>query len=297
MKQFFYLFLYKPLYNFLILIAWIMPGKSLGLAIILLTIIIRLILLPSSLKAARLQIKNLELQPKINKIRSEIKDPKEQSQALMQLYKDEDVSPFGSCLPLLIQLPILIVLYRVFQSGLTTNGFVDLYSFVSRPSTINTMFLGIDLAKPNAWALPIIAGVLQLKLSLMMMPPKPKTAAEANDPAAMMTKQMTYFLPLMTVMFGRAMPAALIIYWIITTIFSIFQQRYVNTQVKSEKLKVKSDSGDDQSEIKIDEPVKQTESNGPATKENMMIRVMNRRLEKQAKKAGVSVTVRTKKRG
>jgi len=294
MKAFFYTLLYQPLYNFLILLAWLIPGHSMGVAIIVLTVIIRLILLPQSLKAAKLQVKNFELQPKINKIRSEIKDQREQSQAMMNLYKEEGVSPFGSCLPLLIQLPLLIVLYTVFRNGLAAINVKDLYSFVPHAFAINNSFFGLDLTKADPWILPIIAGVSQLVLSLMMMPPQPKTAGEKADPTAMMSRQMTYFLPIMTVFIGRSMPAALIIYWIVTTLFSLVQQWYVNKIIASEKLKIKS--GALSTPVTPITPNVSTKSEPPKKKEDMLMKMMNNRLDKREKKAGVNVTVRTKKK-
>ena len=106
--------IYYPLYNLLIFLAWLVPGHSLGWAIILMTLIIRVILLPPSIKAARAQVRLQMLQPEMNRIKKEIKDQQAQGKALMALYKKEGVSPFGSCLPMLIQLPIIFVLYRVF---------------------------------------------------------------------------------------------------------------------------------------------------------------------------------------
>lgn len=291
MKSFFYIFLYQPLYNLLILIAGVVPGHSIAVSIVVLTLIIRLILLPSSLKAARLQVRNLALQPKINKIRSEIKDQKEQSKALMDLYKEEGLSPFGSCLPLLIQLPILIVLYRVFQNGLSAINVDQLYGFVPHAFTINNSLMGIDLAKADPWVLPIIAALSQLGLSLMMMPPKPKTQTDKADPAAMMSRQMVFLLPITTLLIGRSMPAALIVYWIVTTVFSLGQQWYVNKEIKSQKLEVKSvDSKITPKAISTPTPP------APKKKDDMMLKMMNKRLEKQEKKAGVNITVRTKKK-
>jgi YidC/Oxa1 family membrane protein insertase len=298
MKEFFFTILYQPLYNFLILIAWLLPGHSIALSIIILTIIIRLILLPSSFKAAKLQVKNLEIQPKINKIRAEIKDQKEQSQALMDLYKNEGVSPFGSCLPLLIQLPILIVLYQVFRSGLTVDSFSDLYSFMPRPETLNTLFFGLDMTKSDPWILPIIAGLLQLGLSFLTMPPKPKTEETKSDPMAMMSRQMLFLLPITTVLFGRAMPSALVIYWIVTTAFSLVQQWYVNRMIKEEKERL-AEKEPATSTISTKEEkalIADSTSAKEDKKKNLMFNIMNKRLEKQEKKSGVNVTVRTKKR-
>jgi len=299
MKALLFTILYQPLYNFLIFIAWLIPGHSIALAIIILTVIIRVILLPSSLKAAKLQVKNLEIQPKINKIKNEIKDQKEQSQAMMALYKEEGISPFGSCLPLLIQLPILIVLYQVFRGGLSTSGFGNLYSFVPRPEFINTTFLGMNLAQADPWVLPIIAGLLQLGLSFLTLPPKPKAEDGNSDPMAMMSRQMIFLLPVTTVLFGRAMPAALVIYWIITTLFSLVQQIYVNKILKAERAKLAEKK--EKLSAGIKEKVKLPETQGaPLKKEkkknDFLYKVMNKRLDKQEKKANVSVTVRTKKR-
>jgi len=300
MKQFFFTILYQPFYNLLIFIAWLIPGHSVGWAIIALTVIIRLALLPSSVKTAYFQVKNMELQPKVNKIKAEIKDSVEQNKAIMELYKQEGHSPFGSCLPTLIQLPILIVLFSVFKSGLNLTGYKDLYGFTMRPETVNTMFAGFDITQPDPWVLPIVAGVLQMFLSLMTMPKKDKNEVKSTepDPMAMMSKQMIFFAPLITVFFGRTMPAALVIYWIVTTIFSIGQQYYVNNKVKQQKLTGKP---------LIIEPVKTTKviqaksvekveaKPAPATKKTMMEQVMAKRLDNQEKKAGVNVTVRTKK--
>lgn len=294
MKAFIAKVLYEPFYNLLMLIVWVIPGHYVGVAIVLLTVLVRVVLLPSSLKAARFQVKNNELQPKINKIKAEIKDSQEQTKAIMALYKEEGHSPLGSCLPLLIQMPILIVLYSVFRHGLTVNGFSALYSFIPRPETINTAFLGFDLTKNDPWILPIIAAGFQLLLSYMMLPKKVKGAVEekSNDPMAMMSKQMLFLPAIITVFFGRTMPAALVIYWIVTTVFSIGQQWYVNKEIKSQKSKVESQG---KSVLQIPQ-IPETPQIEPPKKKDMLTNIMNRRLDKQERKAGVSVTVRTKKK-
>jgi len=129
---------------------------------------------------------------------------------------------------------------------------------------------------------------------LMMMPPQPKKEGKKADPAAMMSRQMTYFLPLMTVFIGRSMPSALVIYWIITTLFSLVQQFYVNKIIANEKLKIKSGA--------LSAPISSTVSKKPAKpdtakkKDDLLMKMMNKRLDKKEKKAGVNVTVRTKKK-
>ncbi len=293
MKAFIHTVLYQPFFNLLIFIAWLIPGHSIALAIIVLTIIVRLILLPSSIKAAHHQVRSLEMQPKINKIRSEIKDQQEQSKALMALYKEEGFSPFGSCLPLLIQIPIIWVLFAVFKSGLDISSYKDLYSFLPRPETLNTFFFGMDITKPDPWILPIVAGLLQFGLSyLTMLPQKNIVKPEANDPTAMMTKQMLFIAPLITVFFGRTMPAALVIYWIATTVFGIGQQWYVNKQIMVQRATSKPEQPK-LAAAQNDVVKKAVES---PNKKDFMTNMMNKRLDKQEKKLGVNVTVRTKKK-
>ena len=298
MKEFFKIILYKPLYNILIFLAWLVPGHSIGWAIIILTIIIRLILLPSSIKAAKAQAKMQMLQPKVNKIRQEIKDQQEQGRALMKLYKDEDVSPFGSCLPMLIQLPIIFILYRVFTNGLNESRYSYIYSFVPHMDTVNTYFFGLDLASPEKWILPILAGGTQLILSRMTMatmPPASKDKNAAPDPTAMMSKQMMYLLPLFTLFFARTLPAALALYWTATTLFGIGQQYYVNNVVKNEKKNTKVDDDLNIDEYKNLPPVNpESKQKTETNKSEMVTKLMNKRLDKQEKKSGVEVTIRKK---
>ncbi len=225
--------LYRPLYNALIFLVWLIPGHNVAWAIIILTIIIRLILLPSSLKAARAQIKLRDLQPELTKIQAEYKDDKtKQSQAVMAFYKKHKVSPWGSCLPLLIQFPILIVLYYVFINGLGTQRFDLLYSFMPRPEFINTIWLGIDLAKPDRWVLPIITGILQF-IQGRQMQPKPQPG-KSQDMQTAMSRQMLYLMPIFTVIIAMRLPAALPLYWGITTLFGIGQQWWAGRSMKHE---------------------------------------------------------------
>jgi len=266
------LILYQPLFNALIFLIWLIPGHSVAFAIIVLTIIIRLILVPSSLKASRAQVRMRNLQPEIQKIQAQYKgDKQKQSQALMEFYKVNKINPLGSCLPLLIQFPILIVLYYVFINGLNTSHFDLLYSFIPRPEFINTMFFGLDLAQPDRWILPVIAGVLQYFQSRQLMPPTPKGTQQ--DTQTMISKQMMYLMPLFTVIIAGRLPAALPLYWIITTFFGIAQQWYVmrenpKFEILNPKLK---------EENTIYNPKKKSEE------------------KESTKKHGVEITVRRKK--
>lgn len=296
MINFFKIVLYNPLYNLLIFLAWLVPGHSIGWAIIILTIIMRLLLWSNSMKTARAQVKMQAIQPEINRLRKEIKDQQEQGRALMALYKKEGVSPFGACLPLLIQMPIIIVLYQVFRAGINQSNFSLLYDFVPHPDKINPFFLGFDLAKPDLWVLPILAGITQFMLSYLM---QPKVAAGTKtkfenikngdfDPMQMANKQMVYFFPLITVFFARSLPSALSIYWIVTTLFGIIQQLYVNKHIRKEKF---VEASLEEAKEAVDEIEKEIEA---PKKKDYLSKMMEKRLNKQEKKTGVEITIRKK---
>lgn len=303
MINFFKTILYNPLYNLLIFFVWLTPGHSIGWAIIAVTLLVRIALLPSSLKASRSQVRLQMLQPEMNRIKVEIKDKQAQGKALMDLYKREGVSPFSSCLPLLIQLPILIILYQVFRAGTNIDNFSSLYSFIPRPETINPNFLWLNLSVADPWILPIIAGLSQFWLSKLTMPPTPKPAlvdgkpAEV-DPMMMMNKQMIYLFPLMTIYIAHKLPAALAIYWIVTTVFGIIQQVYVNKTIKKKpefQAEVKLEEQEIEEEIKeLQSPEILKEIKTEKKKPDFMTKIMNKRLDKQEKKTGVEVTIRKK---
>jgi YidC/Oxa1 family membrane protein insertase len=258
--------LYQPLFNALIFLVWLMPWHSVGLAIIVLTVVVRIILLPSSLNAARQQKRMRDLQPQIQKLQDKHKDDKQaQSQALMEFYRKEKINPLGSCLPLLIQFPILIVLYYVFIHGLNFDSFNLLYSFTPRPDVMNTMFLGIDLAKPERWILPVLAGVLQFIQGWQITPHT--KAQEGGEMANMISKQMLYLMPVFTIFIAGRFPAALPLYWIITTLFAIGQQWWVFREKKDDTQK------------------------GEKPKESLVSRLTSHKTPK-----GVEVTVRKKAR-
>lgn len=254
MKAFLKLILYQPLYNALILLALIVPGHSMGWAIIILTLLIRFVLLIPSAKAIHQQKKIKELQPKLNELKELYKgDQKKLTQETMALYKRYGVNPFGSCLPLLIQLPILIILYQVFMRGLTVDSFHNLYGWVSRPESLNNSFFGIDLTKPDLWILPIITGALQFVQGWQI---QPKGAVKSDDTTAMITKQMMYVFPVMTVLIARSLPAALPIYWATTNLFSIIQQALIFKD-KHKEIEVR--------EIKADNNQSSTANQNPPT--------------------------------
>ncbi len=224
----FHTIFYQPLYNLLLFTYGNFPIRDFGIAVILVTIVVKLILYPFSLKSIKAQRSMLELQPKINQIKERTKNDKQaQAQELMALYKDHKVNPFSSCLPLIIQLPFLFALYRVFMSGLHNSGVSDLYSFVANPGTINSVSLGlIDLAKPS-YLLAILAGAAQFLQAKYIQVQQPKAAAGGAEDESMMAsvnKQMLYMMPIMTVIIGFQLPGGLALYWLVTTALTQLQQ-------------------------------------------------------------------------
>src|SRR3989338_5418607 len=152
--------LYEPLFNILVFFYNIVPFNDIGLAIILLTIFIKLILSPFFIQSIKAQRAMQAIQPKLDELKEKYKDSKEKlGPAIMELYKKEKVSPFSSCLPLLIQLPFLIAVYQVFISGLTKNSFEKLYSFVANPGALNPLAFGfLDLSEKSV-VIAILAGL------------------------------------------------------------------------------------------------------------------------------------------
>src|SRR3989344_5746603 len=151
-KAFFKTVFYKPLYNGLIFLIDILPGIDLGVAIILFTILVRLILFPLSRQSVKTQLKMRQIEPLIAASKEKHKNSRdEQARDRLRFYKENDHHPLSGVLLMLIQLPILISLYVVFSvSGLPTVHPELLYSFVKMPENISVIFLGfIDLLKPN----------------------------------------------------------------------------------------------------------------------------------------------------
>lgn len=223
----FNIFLYYPLFNGLILIYNYLPGNDFGLAIIILTAAIRIIIYPISVKAINSQRAMQKLQPKMKEIQEKYKNDKEkQAKETMELYRKEKINPFSGLFLTLIQIPILIALYRVFWNGLKPEEFIHLYKFIASPVQINPMFFGLlDLAKPSV-LLAVLAAAVQFFQTKMLMP-QDKNTNKKGDMAAIMQKQMVYFFPLLTIVFLFKLPAALGLYWTASGIFSIIQQWFV----------------------------------------------------------------------
>lgn len=239
MSYIFNTFFYQPIFNLLVFLYNIIPGHDLGVAIILLTIIIKLALLPLSKQSIKSQKAMQELQPKIDEIKAKYADKKEeQAKAMMELYKNEKINPFSSCLPLLIQLPFLWAVFRVFRAGLSNGSLNMVYSFLHRPEALNPMFFGfLNLSAPNIY-LAVLAGAAQFWQAKMLPVKKPEVKGEGTQDESMtviMNKQMIYFMPLLTFFMCLKFPAGLALYWLVTTVLTAIQQIYIFKQKNSKR--------------------------------------------------------------
>lgn len=230
MSQLFTTIFYQPILNLLVFLYNTVSFQDLGVAIILLTVIIKAILWPLNKKSIKSQKDLQDLQPKLNELKKQYGDDKMGlSQATMNLYKESKINPLSSCLPLLIQLPFLFAVYRVFRDGL--NNKLDLvYSFINKPEVINGVFLGfLDLNKPSIY-LAVLAGLAQFWQAKMMSTKKPEVKTDSSKDESMtsiMNKQMLYFMPAITIFIGISLPGGLTLYWFIITLLTALQQALI----------------------------------------------------------------------
>lgn len=231
--------IFNPLYNGLIGLFDLFPWMDAGVAVILFTIIVRLILYPLSKKAITAQVKMKQLEPQLNKIKALHKgNTQEQSLQTMALYKQSGVNPFSGFLLLIIQLPILWALYSIFvRSGLPTVNPAFLYHYVSVP-VINMHFLGLlDISKRSI-ILSLCASAaqfLQLHFSIATSGVRTPTAAGAapgaSDIAQNMSRQMKYIFPVMIFFISYRISAVIALYWTVSNIFTLVQELVVRRRL------------------------------------------------------------------
>lgn len=232
-------FITKPFLNFLVLVASILPDHSLGAGIILLTLIVKLLLFIPTQHALEGQKKMQLLQPKLEAVRKQCKDDTKRAQEeTMKLWKEHGVNPLQSCLPILVQFPVLIGLFYVIRDNvnlsLSQHLLYPVYSHLTW--NFNTHFLGLDLTDPHVWIFPpllVVLQFLQMKLSFMIADKKKEKQiekAERDTAQEMQQRIMTYALPLMIGFFALQFPSAVSLYWGVSTLFAIGQQIIVNRE-------------------------------------------------------------------
>ncbi len=234
MAELFYTLIYYPIYNLLIFLISALPGNSVALAIVVLTIIIKLALLPLAVKAVRTQQKMKEIAPKIEEIKEKYKDNKqEQALKLMELYRQEDIKPFRSFLLILLQLPVIFGLYFVFyKSSLPSIDFEHLYSFISAPQFINMQLFGIDI-KSKSIILAFLASLAQFAhAKLTAKDIKFTTEKDEQDSfKAELEKsiqtQMLYVLPAIIGFAAYSLGAGIALYFIVSSLFAVAQEYWM----------------------------------------------------------------------
>lgn len=231
-------FIFTPLYNFLVFLVSVIPGHFMWIAVFVLTIIVKIILVPMYKKQVRDQVVMSHVAPKIKAIQEKYKDKKPEEKVdmgreVMDIYKEYKVSPFGTILLLIIQLPILFALYKIFLQNIDTH-YSSLYSFVSVPEYINNFFLTINLAEKSI-LIGILAVVSQFIANHFLFAKKPD--ASAGEFAQSMHTQMKYMFPIIIGAVSFFTPAVISLYIIVGNVFAIWQEVYVKRPLE-EKLKL-----------------------------------------------------------
>ncbi len=243
-----FILIYQPIYNTLIGL-YTLCGDF-GIAIIILTLVIKFALIPLSRKQIESQKEMQEIQPEVKKLQKKYKDDKEKlTKETMALYKKHKVNPAAGCLPLIIQMVIFITMYRVIinlstDHHLSVNA-EQLYAFITQPDTINGLFLGfMNLAEPFAAIAVLTAAAQFYQLKMMQakndtktekVPAKNSDDKKTDEPdfATIMQKQMLFIIPVMTLFIGLKFPSGLTLYWLTSTVFMIAQQWIVMHKEKN----------------------------------------------------------------
>jgi len=240
---------YEPIYNLLIFIVNNITFGDVGFAVILVTIIVKLILSPLSVKSIKSQVLMKKMEPEMNQIKKDFPNKEEQAQKTLELYKKYKTNPMSGCLVVLLQMPIIFALYYVFYKGLNINQDI-IYSFVQIPETLNTNFLGVLDLSQKSLVLGILTGVTQFIQGYLSNRKKKEKDVEIikgdfknqNKELPSFQDQMTksmqmntkYFLPIMIGFIAWKISAAVALYWIVNNIFSIVQEWVIRRRLLKE---------------------------------------------------------------
>ncbi len=231
MVRMFNLLIATPFYNGFVYLIELLPYLDAGIIVVIFTIIVKILLLPLSIKASKSQMEMKGTEKDLRFLKEKYKDNKnELNIKTMEYYKEKGINPFAGILIILIQLPILIGLYRVFlKSGLPEINQSLLYSFVSAPSVVDMMFLGLINISEKSLFLAIISGLttyFQVSYATGANLPESEGGAQ-NDLARAMAMQMKYFFPILMTFISYTISSAIALYIITSNIFAIFQEIYI----------------------------------------------------------------------
>jgi YidC/Oxa1 family membrane protein insertase len=234
-------FIYNPLYNGLVLFIDFVPMADVGIAVILLTILVKLLLFPIAQKVARTQVIIKKVQPEIDEIKNKYKDDRtELTRKTLEVYKQNKINPLFGFLIILIQLPIIFGLYWVFyKGGLPNIDTTLLYSFVPIPYNVNMLFLGVVPMAGKSVVLAALAGITQFINMQIIIPKQPKKDPTdkpnfKDDMTRNMHIQMKYMMPILITVMAYVISSAIALYWVTSNIFAIGQELLVRKQLKEE---------------------------------------------------------------
>ena len=237
--------LFRPLFNALVFLTGAVPFEDLGIAVIILTIIVRFVIFPFTHKSIKTQAKMREVEPELRKIREETAGKQEeQARRTMELYKKHGVSPFSGCLLLLIQLPILIALYQLFIKDINSNLGL-LYSFVLSPENIKYMFLGlVDMTKVSI-PMAVVSAMSQFVQMRLAMPAKAveqknESKSFQNDFSKMFSTQAIYIFPIIILVVSLQFPSAVALYWTTSNVFASVHEWMVRKKARQNERRDKT---------------------------------------------------------
>ncbi len=239
MTFFYHTFIFYPLYNAFVLLIDGLPFLDAGMIIVVFTVVIKLLLFPIAKKSVRTQAIMRLAAPELEKIKEKHKEDKQkQATETMALYKKYKLNPFAGILLLLIQLPILIALYRIFVlAGFSHIDSAILYPFVPTPGSVNPVFLGIINVTQKSYIFAFIAAVSQYFQAKLMLPTPPKKEGKrsmGDDLARNMSLQMKYAMPIVIFFIAYSTTTVVAIYWTVSNLFMIGQELYVRRQLKND---------------------------------------------------------------
>src|SRR3989344_2506783 len=234
---------YNPIYNGLVFLVSFFPWMDLGIAVVIVTLVVKLIVFPLTKESIKTQLKVKEIDPLVNEIRKKYeKDKEAQARKIMDLYKEYKINPFASFFLILVQLPILFALYFVFlKGGLPDVNFDILYSFIKAPAHIdNVTFLGFFDITQKSFILALLAGISQFFQIRLVMSGQKKNDKPADqntfkdDLVKNMQLQMKYVMPVIIFIIAYGLISAVALYWITSNLFMIVQELYIRKTVKAE---------------------------------------------------------------
>ena len=236
MIAFFKTIIYIPLYNILILILninWI----DAGLAAVILTVLVKMILYPVAKKSIITQAKMKEKGGELSLIKEKYKDKQEQAVKVMEFYKTNKINPFSSILTIIIQIPIIFSLYYIFfKSGLPDVDTNLLYSFIKAPVSVSMNFAGLIDVSQKSLVLAFLAAVtsfwqMHLASKSINKQANIKQTSNKEDFSAVMAKQMKYTMPIVVFFVSWKISAIVALYWFVSNLVGIAQDEYVRKQM------------------------------------------------------------------